>query len=75
MKHRTVHECERCGHQELVNRSGQRFTDDDYIELLHEFMALQRECKLWRALHRSAVQRLNYKTVEATEPEASTVPF
>ena len=42
-------ECERCGQEHTVQRAG-RFSDDDYLELHHEYMALERQYRADLAL-------------------------
>lgn len=58
MRAKFLHTCERCGLQEALNRSG-RYSEEDYLELWHEFMALQAE-------HRRALDLLRVLRVYAT---------
>lgn len=58
MKPLTI-ECERCGQVHTVQRAG-RFSDDDYIELHHDYMALERQ-------YRADIARLEMKLAAARE--------
>ena len=45
MRPKLRHACERCGLEAVFERAG-RFSDEDYLELLHEYFALEHDHQL-----------------------------
>ncbi len=72
--------CERCGLEAVFERAG-RFRDGDFIELLHDYFALEQELKYENACRRMLAERIaqlvaeRAARVEHVDQDAEGCPF
>ena len=57
------HECERCGLVAELERAG-RYRDADYLELFHEYMALEQDLKIEMMCRATLAERVAQLAIE-----------
>lgn len=72
------HACERCGLEAVFERAG-RFRDEDFVELLHEYFALEQQLDFAHRrinLLRERVQQLvRQRDAPVRDVEVEEIPF
>jgi hypothetical protein len=59
------HTCECCGALSLIERAG-RFRDDDFVELLHDYLDLEREYRTAKARLEHEIDKLRWLLEDRT---------